>query len=123
ADLQYPEGADVGQVFELLREQVWQDGRIIAEISVDGQPVMWGDESPVWQAPFDQIQRLHVQTAVALDLSLSLLQQIRERMPSFADAHRTAARLLREGNQQDGINQTADVLPVWKDIHEGVRQI
>lgn len=123
ADIQFAESANVSQVFELVRDAVWESGRIVVEVRIDGETVVWGDGAAVWLEPFDPSHLMEIQTAIALDLSLSVLQEIGSRCPGFAEAHRTAARLLREDDHQGGIEQTDKILPTWKDIHEGVRQV
>lgn len=123
ADVTISSTATVREAFEILRDQVVANGRIVAEVIVNGQSIVWGDGNPLWERPVEPDVQIEIQSDSALRMALSLLDRIKEQMPIFAANHRRVAEQLRSGAGQETVTSIADLLSVWKDVHEGTSQI
>ena len=115
-EFELPAGATVESAFEVVRNEILGQRRIVAEVSVDDVDVVWGDGSELWSIPFADSSVLSVHTDAALRMTSALLERAMEVLPELANRHRQAAEALRVGDIEGGINSTLEATPWWEEI-------
>lgn len=111
------------QTFEKLRDSIRSADRIVLDVEIDGQPVIWGDGSLRWSDRFAEQSVLAVHTSTTLVLAVTSLEQVQEALPTVAERHRAAADALRHGDGQAAMVQAMEALAWWQELQSAVGQL
>ncbi|WP_145445714.1 hypothetical protein [Mucisphaera calidilacus] len=114
-------GATLGELLEEARELLDERGRIIAEVEVDGSPLV-GDGLEEAQDRAVEGDRLVLRTEDARALTLSALAEIDEQLPRAAEIQAEAADLLQGDEPVEAFERVADAIGIWLAAHQTVAQ-
>lgn len=120
--LDSPDNASAENVFEEARQSIVHDGRIITEVRIGGDTVVWQDGSSLWQKPLGPENQMDLETDYPVRVSAPLIARLAESMPTIAKNHRDVAEAVREQGLE-ATAATAQLLKVWTDIHHAINQV
>lgn len=110
----------VANVFEKVRDDILDQGRIVVQVLLDGTLIEWNDGSPHWSMSFVDPMELQVKTDLPLALSSALLGRAIESLPDLVTLHERAAAAIRGADQEGGVEMTLALLGTWRELQEAI---
>lgn len=113
------EMTELGLTLQAVTQQLEPQGRVIVEVILDGLSLV-GDQlvQASNQAIHDSELRLY--TANPLELAVSVLQQVQQRLDEAGKAQADAAALLQRDQPGQAMNRLAEALQVWQQVQQAV---
>ncbi|QDU62570.1 hypothetical protein Pan216_34370 [Planctomycetes bacterium Pan216] len=122
--LHLPPDATLENAFANVRDQVCNERRVITHMSLNGQPLNWGDGTSVWSDTFQDIHgTLELRTDDTLSMCSRTLSAMSQLLENLAQVHRDVAKAIRNGDTRQGLATASQLMPQWEQLMAGVNGV
>jgi len=115
------DAATLDGVLDAAQQDVQANGRLIVEVSLDGQPLVGDDLEARRTQPIDDAE-VRLYTADGAQIAAEALREVRQSIDQIDQLHDRAAEQLQRGDQAEGMQTVGQVIELWLGVQRAVGQ-
>lgn len=114
-------GQTLADLLESASNSIAENGRVVVEVHVDGQPVVGEQLEQQGDSPIGDAE-VRLFSADPIELAASTLQQVRGRLDDASRLQSAAADLFQQDQPAEAIKNVADAVAAWQQTQQAVLQ-
>ena len=115
------DGDTLGPILAAAQSHLQEQGRIVVEVLVDGQPLVGDAIDQRQDEPVDG-RDIQLHSADPRDLAVETLTRIDTRLAETLELQTEAATLLQQDQMPDALRQLSTIIEVWLQVQQAVLQ-